>query len=165
MTENWATIAGFPNYQVSDLGSVRGSRGPLKPRPRKGYIRVRLYRHGKFKDLSIHRLVLEAFRGRALAGKQANHINFDLTDNRLANLEWATAKENVRHAVKHGRQVWPGLRGEACGASKLSESDVTQIRILHVTTALSQTAIGKQFGVQQGAVSRIIHGHTWGHLK
>jgi len=165
MIEKWKTVAFFPSYQVSNLGHVRGSRGPLKPRPRKGYMRVRLYYRGFFEDLSIHRLVLETFRGSAHADEEANHINFDLTDNRLANLEWVTAKENVRHTVKHGRQVWPGLSGEACGASKLSESDVRAIRILCATTDLSQTAIAKRFGVQQGAVSRIIHGHTWGHLK
>lgn len=161
MNENWMTITNFPAHAVSDLGRVRGPRGLLKQQPRKGYLRVFLYRRGKVKYLSVHRLVLEAFKGPAPPKHEANHINFDTADNRLANLEWVTSKENTGYTVKAGRQVVPGLRGEAHGQAKLSRSDVNEIRRLHANTGIIQTALAERFGVGQASISRLLHGKTW----
>jgi len=111
--EAWRVIADFPPYEVSDGGRVRrATPGPgaragrmLRPHERHGYPCVCLYRGrgGKRHDCYVHRLVAAAFLCPALPGQEVNHINFDRRDNRVANLEWVTRRQNIRHSQRHGR--------------------------------------------------------------
>ena len=51
---------------------------------------------------SVHRLVAEAYILNPLQKEQINHINGNKQDNRIENLEWVTAKENMIKAVEIG---------------------------------------------------------------
>lgn len=106
MSEKWKDILGYENiYLVSDLGRVmsrdrldalgrkRGGR-ILKPRASgDGYKCVSLYLHGTCSTIYIHRMVLSAFIGPSEL--HCDHLNGDRSDNRLSNLEYVTARENV----------------------------------------------------------------------
>lgn len=84
-------------YQVSHTGFVRNKESGLKLSIQKGnYCRVKI---GKNTYL-VHRLVALAFIPVENPDElQVNHKNGDKYDNHLDNLEWTTAKENVKHCI------------------------------------------------------------------
>jgi hypothetical protein len=124
--EEWRSIKGYEGlYEVSDLGRVRSLEredwimpywgcGERVKRVRAGkiliprigsnkYLRVCLSSHHcQKKDQQIHRLVATAFLPNQREKTQVNHKNGERNDNRLINLEWATASENIKHAYLTG---------------------------------------------------------------
>lgn len=60
------------------------------------YMNLCIYDRWKYKSFMIHRLVMIAFVWPSKL--QVNHKNWDKTDNRLENLEYCTASENVKHS-------------------------------------------------------------------
>lgn len=76
--------------------SIKGSITP------KGYIRMSL----GGKKVMAHRVVAEAFLGKPMPYQQVNHKNGIKTDNRIENLEWCSASENLKHSYeKLGRKA------------------------------------------------------------
>lgn len=107
MKEIWKTVQGYENkYEVSNLGRVKSleridrynrkiEEKILAPRKHTGgYLRVQLSR----KDFYIHRLVAQAFIPNLENKKYINHIDGNKTNNKVENLEWCTANENMKHA-------------------------------------------------------------------
>jgi hypothetical protein len=92
------------NYEVSNYGNVRNAitQQELKPRDKRGYFQVVLWKKGKRKDVCIHRLVALAFLGKNNKRNQVNHIDGNKKNNTLPNLEWVTPKENTDHAFQTG---------------------------------------------------------------
>ena len=102
--EKWKDIAGYDGmYQVSDLGRVRSLKfGKVRVlRPQKnnnGYLIVGLYKDGKRKGITVHRLVANAFIPNDDESKtQINHRNEIKTDNRVSNIEWCSASYNLMY--------------------------------------------------------------------
>lgn len=134
MNEEWKSVSGYENfYQVSNLGNVRSiertfvnSRGEkrtlasvvLKTHGNaKGYLKVRLWGLSKRKSFYVHRLVAIAFLENPHNKEQINHIDGVKKNNKVENLEWATASENNKHAIANGLnlppQAWIKLNGES----------------------------------------------------
>lgn len=67
-----------------------------------GYPTARVKIKQKTYNRGVHRLVAEAFLPNPEGLSQINHKNGNKSDNRVENLEWCTAKENVHHADKIG---------------------------------------------------------------
>ena len=87
-------------YTVFASGKIIGKQGKtLKENHHNlGYRSVSIYRNGNSKREYVHRIVASLFLVREKDKNQVNHINGDKSDNRVENLEWVTAKENIKHA-------------------------------------------------------------------
>jgi hypothetical protein len=66
-----------------------------------GYCRVTLVSDKQYTRF-MHRLIAEAFIPNPKNKPQVNHINGVKHDNRIVNLEWATASENTQYAFDTG---------------------------------------------------------------
>ena len=109
--EIWKDIEGYPNYQISTMGRVK-SLGNNKTRKdkilksyknNKGYLVVHLYKEGKVKGYSIHRLVTSAFIPNPNNLPQVNHKDEDKTNNRVDNLEWCDNDYNRNYGTRTER--------------------------------------------------------------
>lgn len=101
--EIYKTINGYQNYGVSNFGNVKNNKTNKVLTPRnngKGYLTVILYEGSNKKNFRIHRLVAEYFIPNPLKLNTVNHINFDKSDNKVMNLEWASVRENNCHRFK-----------------------------------------------------------------
>lgn len=132
--EEWRAVVGYEGfYEVSDLGNVRSLRTKRLRRfsiTDWGYYHVGLSKNGVAKDWRVHRLVAMAFVPLIDGKTHVNHINGDKLDNRAANLEWVTKRENEEHARLLGRHhaITNPNRGW-----KLSVADVIDIRSRHAS--------------------------------
>ena len=115
IAEIWKDVQGYEGlYQVSNLGRVKSlgrfvdklkchywqEEKILKPRKNHyGYLRFNLYKDGKTKTFSVHRLVAVAFIPNPENKPQIDHINADKTNNTVNNLRWVTCKENINNPL------------------------------------------------------------------
>jgi hypothetical protein len=101
--EKWKQVEDT-NYEISDLGRLRNKKSGYMMslnNVKNGYIQAAMTIDGKVKREAIHRLVAKAFIENGDEKLTVNHIDGDKTNNKAANLEWMTQKENVNHAFKN----------------------------------------------------------------
>jgi hypothetical protein len=107
--EHWKDIVGYEGrYQVSDLGRVRslkfGKEHVMKGRPNtNGYLYVALFKDGKARNCSIHRLVAEAFIPNPCGLPCINHKDENHANNVVGNIEWCDAKYNCNYGTRNER--------------------------------------------------------------
>jgi len=101
--EDWKTIEGYEDYEVSTLGNVRRSGRNLKPGLSRGYHNVTLCKEGIQKTMKIHRLVAFAFIPNPEMKPTVDHIDECKTNNCLSNLRWATHSEQHLHSPRSGK--------------------------------------------------------------
>lgn len=171
--ENWKAVVGYEGlYEVSDLGKVRSlsfrNRNVAIDRIKilaqsklpSGYLRVSLCRDNTRRDQFVHALVLNAFVGQRPTDNEAAHRNGRPSDNRLANLRWATRRENnVDDKIAHGT-----LRvGSRVHNAKLTESSALQIHELRSSGEMTD-AIALKLGVCVDTVRKVLRGERWPHV-
>lgn len=155
------TVPGYDGYRVTPQGEIRGPSGKIMRSMKmpSGHLYVLCNRRrGCQRKLYVHRAVLLAFVGLPQNGQESRHINGDPTNNKLENLCWGTRQENQLDRRKHGTAPI----GEQSGASKLTETDVLQIRSLQGVLTLRELAAN--YGVSHTAIRRAMLGITWSHL-
>lgn len=122
--EKWKPIKGYEGlYEVSSYGRIKGLpreyQTPQKTvchrkeyirKPyltKKGYFRCGFTDYyGTTKFVFVHRIVAVNFLdNKNNYSLQINHKNGIKHDNRVENLEWCSAQENMKHSVKKGFKV------------------------------------------------------------
>lgn len=170
--EVWKEVEGYEGvYEISNLGRIKSlsrtvpsTNGSFRTKKEKilkqynnNYLTVNFYENKKNKLILIHRLVAKAFIKNLNNKKQVNHINGIKTDNRVENLEWSTAKENINHSWKNN--LSKSRSGEKHHNSKLTHQDVINIKEMRKTNTAKQIAI--IYNIHENHVYRILNGTRW----
>lgn len=136
--EEWRPVVGWESlYEVSNMGRVKSRQrerwagsgwATLQPVLRKlsvslGYAKIQLSPGLGTKSVGqwVHRLVAEAFIPNPDKKPMVNHIDCDRGNNNVSNLEWVTAKENIRHARAAGRHK---ATDESIGRRKAKPAEI-----------------------------------------
>ncbi len=177
MIEEWRTVQKHPDYEVSSLGSFRrkacfDGRGyrisarlmgvHIQKYSKKGYKSACVTVHNKL--VSFAPLVLEAFKGLRPSPKHVTrHLDDNVRNNHINNLEWGTQAENMKDASKNGHR----MRGENHYRRKLTETQVQEIRSRwkpHSRTDGSH-ALAKEYGVHEDTIGTLVRGESWKHVS
>lgn len=122
--EIWKPIKGYElSYQVSNLGRVKrlsvsqnmdwikeNTKRKLPERVLKSckkdgkYHVVTLCKNNKLKQKYVHRLVAESFIGDIPKDLVVNHVDGNINNNELSNLEIITRRDNTYHGLKNKKQ-------------------------------------------------------------
>ena len=161
--EIWKPVEGWSHYAVSNNGRVRSLEhfdkdGKLREGriltpviQSHGYASVTFTEEGKKKrNVSVHRLVAEAFIPNPENKPQVNHRNGVRADNRAVNLEWTTTSENIKHSYdelgkKPNRYYGPNPN------RKMTAEQIVAIR----SDNRRQVDIAAEYGIDQTTVSDI----------
>ena len=110
MKVEWKQIKGFDSYFINEEGQVKSTRSfkgtqerILKPsKNQQGYITYNLIRGGKVFRKPLHRLLMETYKPNKENLPCINHIDGNILNNSLDNLEWCTYSHNNKEAYRLG---------------------------------------------------------------
>lgn len=124
----WKPVPGYEGlYEVSNTGVVRSLyryKKELKPMiSNSGYERVDLFKDGKRKQYSVHRLVAVCFCKKPDDCDVVNHKDECKTNNNAENLEWVSHIENCRWGTAIAR------RTQNIDYSKRKVNNANQIKV------------------------------------
>jgi hypothetical protein len=111
--ENFKTIEGYDNYEISDHGNVRNKKtGRILALIINcyGYCCVNLCQDKKRKLFYVHRLVAFTFLENHDNKREVDHINHETQNNTVNNLRWATSSQN-QHNKKISSNNSSGFKG------------------------------------------------------
>jgi len=173
--EIWKDIKGYESlYQVSNYGRVkrlgktveRSYHGNiqykekiLKIKTTNTYHQIGLTKNKTRKHYLLHRIVCIAFIPNPNNKPEVNHINGLKNDNRVENLEWVNASENIKHAFKSGLK---SQKGQKNNASKLNNKQVYDIK--YIKKNFDQRDLAKEYNVSVSLINYIINNKIWKHI-
>ena len=183
----WKPVVGYENlYEVSSVGEVRFAgkshangrplfRRAVPPQLVKGYARVKLWKDHEVRYWFVHRLVAYAFWGSPSKGKdQIRHLDGNRLNNRVENLAWGNPWDNAFDRDIHGRTAsgkgsgaWTHpeciVRGSRQGGARFTEGQIVELRH-RWRQGETQTALAREFGVDQTTLSSLLTGKSWKHV-
>lgn len=166
MTEEWKTVPGFIDYEVSSYGQFR--RATRAQGVRLGqlirwhtnvstaYPVVRFTVDGKSHARNVHSCVASAFHGPKPEGMQVRHLDGNPLNCRAENLCYGTAKENGQDKVRHGRSS----AGEKNPKAKLTAEGAAAVRAAKASGEPTKD-IAARLGLNPSTVYRITTGKYW----
>ena len=100
--EEWIVIEGFPGYKISNHGRVWSNKLMRcleipESNSKDGYLRIGLWINNERWTHGVHRLVATHFIPNPEMKYSVNHIDGNIRNNHVSNLEWATHQEQEDH--------------------------------------------------------------------
>jgi hypothetical protein len=164
-------------YEVSNLGRLRWYNGTAEKWDIiKQYLGNGYYYAGfkiestgkKSRSLkAVHRLVAEAFVEKPCANcRFVIHENYNLLDNRAANLAWVTRGDLTKHNKQNPRvkAALDKIKGKVTN-SKLTETQVIRLKKKLKRSSNPLYKIAREFGITHTQLNRIRRGENWGHIE
>ena len=168
---DWKPIKGFDGYFINDLGeikSIRTFKGTQErilksSKNQQGYITYNLMRGGKVFRKPLHRLLMETFKPNKDNLPCINHIDGNILNNSLDNLEWCTYGHNEKEAYRLGLKK-----------PRIKEKKIVQLTKDYkiVTFWKSANEIKRQLGYSVGNICEVCncnrksaYGYIWRYVK
>lgn len=179
MEEIWKSVKGYESiYEVSSVGRIRsldrvikkkGNRGSVYSLKLKGKIlkpkltKLGYHEHGlsngvKY-DIShfrLNRLVATAFIPNPNNLPQVHHIDHDKLNNKVDNLKWVTASENIKEAIKAGKHHGGFKLGLEHHNARFSDEQVEEMFMLESSGKL-RSQIADIFKCSRPTVTGILN--------
>lgn len=168
---NWKPVKGFEiQYSVSDTGLVKSNareslQGHLmhekmmKPAVDKsGYVMVNLRSGALMKRVKVHRLVAETFLPSVDGKRFVNHIDGNKSNNKVENLEWTTASENMHHSANVLGNIPKGRL--PVSKTNLRNDEINKYLDSIGNESVSKTFLVKKFSIGYSTASKIIEGRN-----
>ena len=164
----WASFDG--NIHTKNWRNT-GKDAVLKPaKDKKGYLRVGLMKDGKLITEKVHRLIALTFIPNPDNLPQINHKDGNKLNNYIGNLEWCTAKHNMKHAYDNGLSFRMSpvnkipKKGELNGQSILKDWQVLQIRRRFIPRKVTRKQLALDYNVSEACIKDIILHKSWKHI-
>lgn len=170
--EIWKAISSLDNkYEVSNLGRVRSAHGRNKGKILRLYKRypsnisydfVEVHPNKKRVIKRVHRLVAEAFCENPNNYQIVMHLDNNIRNNCANNLQWGTLKMNSQQMIKEGRGN--KSKGSDHYLSKLTESQVVEIRKKYIPRKYTLQQLAKEYNVSFSLIGHVIKNRNWKHV-
>lgn len=137
-----------------------------KTNGRKGYGQIGIGSKpaGTMAHAYVHRVSWELHYGAIPDGLVVMHTCDVPLCVRPDHLELGTVADNNRDMFAKGRGKPGCTRGEAQSNSKLTVEIVQQIRV-DFAAGVPQRELGRRYGVQPAAISKVVTGRSWKHVR
>lgn len=173
--EQWKTIkfddkiAENENFKISNYGRIINCKGETEFLVTESFINgyqnlpLKQKKNGKSTSRYVHKLVAQHFLDQK-DGEFVIHLNYDKTDNRVANLKWATKREKEVHQFSNPEYL---NRPYNPTNAKLTETRVKLIKrkINDPNRRTRMKMIARQFGISEMQLYRIKSGENWSHVE
>lgn len=141
----------FDRYFVTEFAQVfnRDTYKEVIPKIHiNGYVYVTLTDYeGRKHSVRLHRVVAETYLPNPSGLPQVNHIDGVKTNNSISNLEWVSAEENTRHALKEG------LR------SGYLSNELKELCLSRVARGDTIRSIARELGLNEKSLASILRRH------
>lgn len=157
-TKQWDLNPLYLIYSDGRIFSIRANKFLKNNLDRYGYVKSTLYSNKQRIYSTNHRLVAQAFIPNPENKVHVNHKNGIKTDNRVENLEWVSAKENIDHSIINGLKK--SVKSWNQYNSKLKVEEVRFIRRLW-DLQMSQTEISKIVGHSYKLIHKVVNNKSY----
>lgn len=136
---------------------------PLKDKiDTKGYPCIGVRISGCLKYHRVHQIVAKEWVENPDNKPFINHKNGIKTDNRVENLEYCTASENIKHSYE--KLGHPRMQGTKSPKAKLNDKKVREIKKL-INEGKTMRAIASIFKTHHSIIQGIKSGKRWPHVN
>lgn len=156
MKEIWKDIEGYEElYQVSNLGNVYSFYSNKKLAfgiDTSGYRVVNLFKNGKQKTRTVHRLVAKAFISNPNNFPIINHKDENKQNNNVNNLEWCTCKYNINYSSRDGHAISERMK---------NNNNAIKKKVKCITTGeifISLAEAARKYNIDKSSIAKVCKG-------